>query len=595
MAKKANDKVSGNLVQKVVKKYNAGKQIAEIAKTCHTSKVKVQRILITKGLWTSKRSMQVAELRAQGLSVKEIAECIGKDERTVRTFLPYSRGQYGLEETVDSRNSKEYRERMNMAEEKMVLKDVAGNDDAEVKSDLPVRENESIRKRETGDKAEDKTGVKNEEKPVAVNRRSGDGTGSVYRLKVELVDHFFNGADEDFGMDPEEREEFLRLAKAKNGISREVLVPGSMNLHAMHYVIQKIFGWMNGHLHNFCLSEYDFNVLTGGRVGGWRNLCGSLLHFPSDDGADFYWDDDYKMGQSVKAWYKRKYTGPYVHKAACDTYYDTMHEMESFFERFPQFTSRMPLSEMHEQVVIEESLNFLNERLTLDELLLKDIPATELERRRQCKQWLENLKQKKAETDELIVGLNQKKKKEFDEAIEYLKRWRENQSNVEQMMHMGQEERLLEETGFSAIEWLDDAEYFISKGERKCKKLFTEYNPKMDPLFDTLYYEYDYGDGWCVKITVIEKYDAKSIRKLSGGEQADEELRENIELVRTKQAPRCIATDGLNVLDDVGGIGGFHDMLKILEGEDQEEKESTKNWARGLGWNGRLSKPEFML
>jgi len=595
VAKKATNTANKNLAKKVVKQYNAGKQIKEIALKLHTSKVKVQRILITEGLWTSKRTEQVGELWEQGLSVKEIAERIGIDVRTVQTFLPYRRGQYGLEETGDSRLSKEYRERMNTAEEKMVLKEAAGNDDAAVTSDLLVRENEIKRIRETGDKAEDKTGVKIEEKTATVKRKNGAGTGSVFRLKFELVDHFYNRADEDFGMDPEEREEFLRLAKAKNGISREALVPGSMNLHAMHYMIQKLFGWMNGHLHNFCLSEYDFNVLTGGRVGGWRNLCGSLLHFPSDDGADFYWDDDYKMGQSVKAWYKRKYTGPYVHKAACDTYYDTMHEMESFFERFPQFTSRMLLSEMHEQVVIEESLNFLNERLTLDELLLKDIPATELERRRQCKQWLEGLKQKTMETDELIAGIDPKKKKEFDEAIEYLKRWRENQSNVEQMMHMGREERLLEETGFSALEWLDDAEYFISKGERKCKKLFTEYNPKLDPLFDTLYYEYDYGDGWCVKITVIEKYDAKSIRKLSGSEQADEELRENIELVRTKQAPRCVATDGLNVLDDVGGIGGFHDMLKILEGDDSEEKESTKKWARGLGWTGRLSKPEFML
>lgn len=204
------------------------------------------------------------------------------------------------------------------------------------------------------------------------------------------------------------------------------MVPGEMNLHAMHYMIQRLFGWLNGHLHNFRISEADFNALTGGKVGGWKNLCGSLLHFSMDEEPDMYWDDDYKPGQSAKTWYRNKYTGPYISKATCDTYYDARRSVDLFSERFPRFNSEMTLPEMHDQVVMEE-------------------------------------------------------------------------------------------------------------------------------------------------------------------------LRVLIDNVRSKQAPRCIASDGLNVLDDVGGIGGFHDMLLILEGDDQEEKQSTKSWARGLGWTGTLSKPELML
>ena len=141
---------------------------------------------------------------------------------------------------------------------------------------------------------------------------------------------------------------------------------------------------------------------------------------------------------------------------------------------------------------------------------------------------------------------------------------------------------------------MEDAEYFIPMYERKCKKLFTEYNPRLEPLFDTLYYEYDFGDGWCVKITVLDQYDREN-QYSQDGQEVDEELQEILAYVDAKESPRCTASDGLNLVDDVGGISGFMDMLRTLEGDDEEEKRSMKAWARGLGWTGKISKPEKML
>lgn len=408
-------------------------------------------------------------------------------------------------------------------------------------------------------------------------------------MKFELVDQFYDTDSDDPDLDAE-RKEFLQLAKAEKGISREVLVPGNMNLHAMHYMIQRLFGWLNGHLHNFSLSDEDFNAITSGRVGGWKKLCGSLLHFPTNENSDFFWDDDYKTGQSVRTWYKKKYTGPYAQKAVCETYYNTMRELKIFQEKNPGFASKMPLWEMQSQLVFEEPLNFLNERLTLDELLVNGSPRTEMEKRREYRNWLAALEQKKKETEALIEGIDEKKRAELDDALENLVRWRDNKAYVEQMIYMGRTDELFEQTGTTAQDWLKEAEYFISRSEKKCKKLFTDCNPKLDPLFDTLYYEYDYGDGWFVKISVVEKYETKK-----EAAQACEELAELIDQVKLDQAPRCIAADGINVLDDVGGIGGFHDMLSILNGDDQEEIASTKSWARGLGWTGRLTKPDRML
>ena len=88
----------------------------------------------------------------------------------------------------------------------------------------------------------------------------------VYRLRFDLVSSFLYGADEDLDMSDEEREEFLRLAKAKRGISRTVLLPGEMTLHAMHYMILRLFGWQNEHLHRFAIPKDVFDGLTGGKT-----------------------------------------------------------------------------------------------------------------------------------------------------------------------------------------------------------------------------------------------------------------------------------------------------------------------------------------
>ena len=68
------------------------------------------------------------------------------------------------------------------------------------------------------------------------------------------------------------------------------------------------------------------------------------------------------------------------------------------------------------------------------------------------------------------------------------------------------------------------------------------------PAFKELYYLYDYGDDWCVHISMINKYDRSA--------NADYQL------------PVCTKVDGLNVMDDVGGIFGLLNFYRIINGED---------------------------
>ena len=94
-------------------------------------------------------------------------------------------------------------------------------------------------------------------------------------------------------------------------------------------------------------------------------------------------------------------------------------------------------------------------------------------------------------------------------------------------------------------------------------------------------YSYDYGDGWEVKITC------------DGMLSKDEIEQGIIEEVIEKHRPVCIAKDGIELVDDVGGIHGFCEMLETIyecdfyDEEAVEERESMLNWAQMMGWTGR--------
>lgn len=77
--------------------------------------------------------------------------------------------------------------------------------------------------------------------------------------------------------------------------------------------------------------------------------------------------------------------------------------------------------------------------------------------------------------------------------------------------------------------------------------------------------------------------------------EVSEELRAQLAVVDVKKMPVCTKADGLNVMDDVGGISGLLDFYRIINGEDPDEKAEMREWARGLGWTGRMSKPEKMV
>ena len=142
------------------------------------------------------------------------------------------------------------------------------------------------------------------------------------------------------------------------------------------------------------------------------------------------------------------------------------------------------------------------------------------------------------------------------------------------------------------------------------------------PVAHELIYSYDYGDGWDVKITLEDCYYTENVFGAEKGSSLErgtnfsvtdkqvladkiafdmnnqklgKAMALKVAMVAMKKRPVGLSVDGLSLMDDVGGIGGYIDFLRIIHGEDPDEKEDMKEWAKWMGWTGRMIKPENLL
>ena len=445
--------IKDELYQNIIKTYLQTDSVKETAKLLDTYPIKVRRVLITEGLWSSRTSEDIGALWEKGMTVPEIAEALCLSEKNIQSYLPYTRGQYvGENRSNTAIRSSIYRERMHMAANNQIVKKAHMNNSTKQKGDVTM-----------------------ESKTHKID--------NVICLHLELADSEIEGTD-----DP-----IMKYGKVKNSISRDVLVPADITLHSLHYVILKLFGWQNGHLHSFSLLEDVFQKLTGDRFDKYSQLCGVYFRFPTEDYEDLYWDDDYEEGRSLSTWLRSKYTGPYVYGGEGDYYLPNQYEVRHFCEHFSNMNVKeLSLQQIQEKIDLGGNPNNLLERLCLRDVLYVNSP-------------------------------------------EDMGKCTVDASNI---------------CGIDAT-----------------------------PVAHELIYEYDYGDGWEVRITV------------SDIAYTDEEK----ECVCQNYRPRCINKDGLSVLDDVGGMWGYRDFLVTIHEGSEEEQEETREWARYLGWTGRNVSPKNML
>ena len=298
-------KITGMQVKAVIDSYISNNSILETAKATGVSTVKVRKILITEGLWESDTSIKIGELLKQGMTTEEIANTLYMSIKNVQAYMPYERGVYGGEElSKEAIRSDKYRNRMKKAASMQILK----TQDRDTMSErlAEMKENKMMKFPKTEDREK-----------------------NVLRLHLELAMKY---------IDEEDMQILKKYGSVKQGISRDILVPGDITLHALNYAILRMFGWQNGHLHNFSLPENVFKELTENQFLVWSKMAGVYFRFPTENFEDIYWDDDYREGESIKSWMRRKYTGPYKYKGYGEHYLMNQMEVESMFNRWDEIT-----------------------------------------------------------------------------------------------------------------------------------------------------------------------------------------------------------------------------------------------------------------
>ena len=526
--------ISGEDVSKIIALYESNHSVLKTAEVAGMSTVKVRKILITEGLWESETSVRVGTLLNRALSTEEIAERLHISIKNVQAYMPYERGLYGTENaSADAVRAERYRSRIKQAASMQVVKRLV----------LSKEEKETMTMRMVDEKP-----GKHEIQEKCVPR--------VLKLHLELDMH---RADEL------EISTLKQYGKMQNGMMREVLVPADITLHALHYVIQRCFGWQNSHLHKFEMPEEDFKKLTQDQFYIWSKLAGVYFRFPTEDYDDVYWDDDYREGQSFRSWLRKKYTGEYRYKGFCEHYLLNQREVLDMFDRWRQITIREYDFEA-EKTTKPYKVPLAEASVTQVEYAFADMCCTELLERLPLAQVLSIKKTKKEAVSRIRAEiLKQLSALDTQDAVQ-----------------------------------LYQQQHFRSK---KSEQSFLEqYDIPVKPVTDQLRYCYDYGDNWQVLISCDEAYECNERgewRSETG--KVSEVPYKTLEEVQNFYRPVCIGKDGIELLDDVGGIYGFCDMLRTIYGcipnndWEQGERERTIGWAEMMGWTGRWIRAERTL
>ena len=375
-----------------------------------------------------------------------------------------------------------------------------------------------------------------------------EGNGSTMpgipiRLHLKLHDDGWFGEDE--------RRILVKYGRSSTGnsIERDILIPHDMTLHNLHYAILRLYGWQNGHLHSFHLPDDIYEKLTNNTVRGWGTMVGVLFQtvYPGEEWKARYGDDDYERG-SIRTWLRKKYTGPYQYLGWYEQYDIATSEFNDFVDSW-------------QNMAVYEPFDYKDNDRSREDRLIKHAPVIDLT------------------LDEMNNSMY------LDDGTTDLL---ERLTVSSLLSHKGMETAGAEELG-----------------QKMIKRLYNGYGeveePEIKPVTDKLLYHYDYGDGWIVEITRIEGCSDL----IENGMLTEEELAEAQSTVIAKYKPVCIHQDGMRLVDDVGGFGGFVDMLRILyesderdgtrDPHDPDSKEYTRAWAHGMGWSARKVSNKEML
>lgn len=621
-------------------KYKAKREdsrsINDTAAHFNLTRTKVTKMLVTMGVYDSPLSQQVQELRSQGMGVKEIAETLGVSTGTVSSYIPYEDEIHGSDDASDhARCMREYRAYERMQKERQVQErkgqDVATDSRDDWKKDLDSKlsftETDSRRQRVTYEMVKQSEPYLNAKAALEAgefelmergdNREKlrakesltpdevldlGEFPGALYDRNVLDLEEIYG---EELPFEPremirlhlelmadfsEEEKEIMHQYGAMEGetISRDVLVSDNLPLYALHYVIQRIFGWQNSHLHRFYLDDERVEKLTQS-VEQWMHQVGVIYRSPlMDENAEF-WADDYERG-SFKNWLRKKYTGPCVSQCWDEGLIGSRESLKhvdldkEYYVEYGYYKSDRRYDPEYDGKTEREEEN-------------DDAVAMPL----RCQPVIgwDGKKNDPPKDDKYVHGFRVEVVKMRNLPVNLLDRLFERGAfDILERLSIGQ---VLAVRNMHCTDGFRDGEDVSTYQEMLDDGMDDEIDeilerdldsPMKQPFVysftDELLYQYDFGDNWQIRITGSRN----CVDLVEKGKITQDMLDKSNIKARVTYRPVLLARDGEMLIDDVGGASGMAEFIRAINtmqrGETDENgmtKTQLKDWAKSLGWH----------
>ena len=352
-------------------------------------------------------------------------------------------------------------------------------------------------------------------------------------------------------------------------ISRDILVSDDLPLYALHYVIQRVFGFTNSHLHRFYLSDEQVEDFTES-VEQWQHQVGVIFRSPfMDENAEF-WADDYEGG-SFKNWLRKKYTGPCVSQCWEEGLIGSRESMKWFDpdrEYYVEYGNYrddgearplrcMPAFDRNGKKYDPPKADKYIHKFRVEVVKACDIPVPLLNRmfERGAFDILERLP-----IGQVLALHNMYCSDDFQEGDEV--------STYQEMLDDGMDEEIAEilESGLDS----------------------PEKQPYVYGFTDELFYQYDFGDNWQFRITGSRN----CVDLVENGKITQDMLDKSNIKARVTYRPVLLSRDGEMLIDDVGGASGFAEFIRAINtmrrgahDENGMTRTQLKEWAKSQGWH----------
>ena len=544
------------------------------------TRTKIQKILISMGVYSTELSDKALKLKNDGLSLEDIAAALNLSKAYVSSLLPYTDIIHNTAEpSVHTASVRGYR-----AYERELLKRIKNRNSSSVlkKTDEIPDNEECFHNMLSADKdktdssfspdntafADSNDFIKNNAEANLNTKTSGAHTLNEFILPDDLICLHI----ELEKVDDNQSQILKKLGGVKNGrtITRDIIVKSCIPLRALHYILQRAFGFTESHLHCFYIDDATLERITGNNIKNLKNLHGVV--FTLDEPDIIYGYEPVYNGGSFKKWLRRQYTAPYnyngdhlnkFHLPSDSDDFDYLSSYEQgLLSIVPIDKELYLLSKIHDNAAVPTDNSYFN-KYEAQTALPETIAALKrktgyVKWRRKDKSFYSYTLVACDEYDPKAMKYTKVKLGDLNirDGLKYI--YNDNLRIIERLRIQdvlkesknpytsdSDRRRRLTKQLIISDEMIDKA---IKKNRDIIPSAFT----------DTLYYKYDYGDSWTFKISAYKSCDAL-IRK---GLVTKGDYVRSVRKAQREGVPVLLYRDGDMLIEDCGGVAGFTEFLE---------------------------------